>query len=124
VLAPRITDPGWVLDYGDLAPFGAYLDSVFDHQWLGAGALFDDVGGGKTLPVLYTELAADPSAGSTGISSNPTAENLAAWFRWWLTTPGNLPALAPVMAPPGSYVRPVSVEAGVSETPKTWAWAR
>ena len=89
--------PGWITDYGNLAPFGTWLDRHWDHRWLGAGALTDD-DGGTTEPVF---------------DGNPTAELLAARFRAWILG-GGVPAL-----PAGA-----SVAVGVSETPKTWAWAR
>ena len=30
--APALTGPGFVLDYGDLAPFGRWLDDTLDHR--------------------------------------------------------------------------------------------
>jgi 6-pyruvoyltetrahydropterin/6-carboxytetrahydropterin synthase len=105
VRSARLDGPGWVIDYGDLAPFGTWLDTTFDHQWLGSGALAGD-GGAKVAPV---------------IGVNPTAENLAGAFREWLRTSGHIPALTAGLT---SAQNPMTVEVGVSETPNTWAWAR
>jgi 6-pyruvoyltetrahydropterin/6-carboxytetrahydropterin synthase len=93
--------PGFVVDYGDLAPFGLHLAKHYDHRWLGSGALLDP-DGGKTLPV---------------VTFNPTAELLAGHLLAWVREPGNIPALE---AAAGT----VTVRVGVSETGKTWAWAR
>ena len=49
-LAGQIVDPGWVVDYGELKPFGQWIDQTLDHRDL------NDV-------LAYI---------------NPTAENLAA----------------------------------------------
>lgn len=98
---------GFVLDYGDLAPFGAWLDAELDHRWLGSGALTTE-DGTKTDPVFY---------------DTPTAELLAAYFRERL--PGLVPGLGAVLAPAGDQApEPITIQVGVSETPKTWAWSR
>ncbi|OHV27524.1 MULTISPECIES: 6-pyruvoyl trahydropterin synthase family protein [Pseudofrankia] len=54
VAADMLTDPGFVTDFGDLAPLRAYLDDEFDHRHL-------------------NEVLAAP----------PTAENLAAHLARW-----------------------------------------
>lgn len=56
VAADALTGPGWVTDFGDLAPFGRYLDEHFDHRHL------NDV-----------------------LEDQPTSENLAAHFFTWCT---------------------------------------
>jgi 6-pyruvoyltetrahydropterin/6-carboxytetrahydropterin synthase len=56
VAADALTGPGWVTDFGDLAPFGRYLDEHFDHRHL------NDV-----------------------LEDQPTSENLAAHFFAWCT---------------------------------------
>lgn len=52
--ADALTGPGWVTDFGDLAPFGRYLAGHFDHRHL------NDV-----------------------LEDQPTSENLAAHFFGW-----------------------------------------
>ncbi|PWV57262.1 6-carboxytetrahydropterin synthase [Nocardiopsis sp. L17-MgMaSL7] len=52
--APALTGPGFVTDFGDLAPFKAYLDTELDHHYL------NDV-----LPF------------------EPTSENLAGYLAGW-----------------------------------------
>jgi 6-pyruvoyltetrahydropterin/6-carboxytetrahydropterin synthase len=110
VAADGLGDPGFVIDYGDLVPFGAWLDATFDHQWLGAGnvALTSD---DNTLAQVT----------KPAVEFNPTAENLAHYLLEWVATPGNIPGLSGLLhASPW----PVTLAVGVSETPKTWAWAR
>lgn len=109
LLAARTDRTGFVADYAALDPFGAWLAAEWDHRWLGAGTigLVDDATGAVsqvTRPVF---------------GGNPTAENLAACFRTWLCDETNIPGLWP-----DEVIRPLSVEVGVSETLKTWAWAR
>lgn len=61
-------EPDWrgmVLDYGELAQFGDWLDANLDHRHLGAGDVHDKDG---TLT--------DPAV----LTFNPTAENLAAYL--------------------------------------------
>ena len=103
ITAARLAGPGFVVDYADLDPFAAYLKDQLDHRWLGSGTLTDE-DGAKTAPAF---------------DFNPTAENLAAWFRAWAET--GLPAIA---QPATGTPRPLDVRVGVSETGKTWAWAR
>lgn len=92
-----LSPPGWVIDYGDLRWFGRWLDDTLDHQWLGAGEVSRR--GVVQEPVLEV---------------NPTAENLAAHLRGYLTASASITAMQPGLA----------VAVGVSETPKTWAWCR
>ena len=54
VAADALTGPGWVTDFGDLAPFGRYLDEHFDHRHL-----------------------------NEVLEDQPTSENLAARFFGW-----------------------------------------
>lgn len=54
---------GMVVDYGDLAPFKAWIDTRLDHRHLGAGDLYD--GDGKVTDAAVLDFS-------------PTAENLAA----------------------------------------------
>lgn len=61
--ADELNDRGFVYDYGDLRPFGAYLDVTFDHQLLNE--------------VLETE---------TGKPVQSSAENLARYFYNWITS--------------------------------------
>ena len=98
--SPMLDGPGFVVDYGDLTPFGDWLASRFDHRWLGSGTLMDP-DGTKTLPV---------------VTFNPTAELLAGHLLEWARGGGHLPALEHAAAP-------VQLRVGVSETGKTWAWA-
>jgi 6-pyruvoyltetrahydropterin/6-carboxytetrahydropterin synthase len=77
-----LDDTGFILDYGELRPFGEWIDRVLDHQHIN-----------DALPLIQ-----------------PSAENLAAYLR--------LIVEHEVRLPPG-----VTVAVGVSETPKTWAWA-
>lgn len=103
IIAARLDLAGMIIDYAELDPFAAYLRGQVDHRWLGAGTLTDDAGA-KTEPVF---------------DFNPTAENLAAWFRAWVET--ELPAVA---QPDRPRPVPMDVRVGVSETGKTWAWSR
>ena len=102
--------PGFVLDYGDLAPFGDWLDATFDHQWLGDGTVAVSADDGSLAQVT-----------KPAVDFNPTAERLAHYLQEWIATPGNIPGLSGLLhASPW----PVTLGVGVSETPKTWAWAR
>lgn len=59
--ADDLTAPGMVKDYGDLAPFAAWLDENWDHRHLGYDDLSDENWGTEHAVVKF----------------NPTAENLA-----------------------------------------------
>jgi len=62
ITADHLTGPGWVKDYGDLAPFGVYLDDHYDHRHL-----------------------------NDAVDFNPTAEQLAAHLANWAVTSGVVP---------------------------------
>jgi len=93
--AEDVDATGFVLDYGDLAPFADYLDLTMDHRWLGSGPC--TVLGNTWLPV---------------VPFNPTAELLAAHLGNWLVTASSMAAA----------LERIVVRVGVSETGKTWAW--
>lgn len=86
--APRLVDPGFVIDYRDLDPFKIYIDDIYDHQHL-------------------NQVLAD---------INPTAENLAYHFFWWIA--GS--SIGQMLADTHGYGR-YALKVSVSETPKTWA---
>lgn len=97
--ADELDGHGFVADYGDLAPFGEWIASDWDHRWLGYGPV--TALGREFGPVM---------------EANPTAELIAVQMKTWLLD--WLPAL---MARTGRRVL-LPVEVAVSETGKTWAW--
>lgn len=98
--APELDATGFVLDYGDLAPFSRWIGEQWDHRWLGYG------------PVTALGRTWEPV-----VDFNPTAELIAShmggWLQRWIGTVLN--------GSPARALLPVRV--GVSETAKTWAWA-
>lgn len=96
-VAGPVTAPGFVIDYGDLSWFAALLADEYDHRWLGAGE------------VTRAGVTVKPVVGF-----NPTAEYLALHFADLISAHPSIADLQPGLI----------VTAGVSETPKTWAWSR
>jgi 6-pyruvoyltetrahydropterin/6-carboxytetrahydropterin synthase len=109
--AYRLDSIGFVRDYGELKWFKDYVDTHFDHRWLGSGALVSGVvnDDGSTTATLSD----DPLAISRPVTDfNPTAENLA--YAFW----------SEVTQHYTTRVSPFHISVGVSETPKTMAWYR
>lgn len=82
-LTSRDTNPvGFILDYGDLAPFKTYLDEHFDHRHLNDVVPFNPTA--EKLAYWLTIQAAellDPPAGvelSVAVSETPKT-----WARWY-----------------------------------------
>jgi 6-pyruvoyltetrahydropterin/6-carboxytetrahydropterin synthase len=72
VLGGPLTEVGFVRDYGDLDTFKTYIDTYYDHRYLGYGWLKDD--DGHNIEPIF--------------SGNPTAENMASAFHAWLCDNG------------------------------------
>jgi 6-pyruvoyltetrahydropterin/6-carboxytetrahydropterin synthase len=64
-LCGELDAAGMVLDYGEMAPFRAYLDDRLDHRHLGSGHVYDGDGNLTDRAVL---------------DMSPTAENLAGFL--------------------------------------------
>lgn len=94
-----ISSVGFVRDYGDLTRFKQYIDSEFDHKYLGAGCLYD-----AELTRVQNGLLTVQSPINPVVDFNPTAENLARYF--FTIAQLDFPEL---------------IRVDVSETSKTWA---
>jgi len=102
VEAHCLDSKGFVIDYGDLRPFGQWLDETCDHRDLNEMAQ-------DHYPLQLIEpliKAGTKGTISTGVLT--TAENLARWFQ----------GMVIVLVPETQDMR---VRVSVSETPKTWA---
>ena len=89
-----LDDTGFIRDYAELDTFGDYLKQTFDHRYLGYGKLHIMNEVGPASVIVPV------------VTFNPTAEQLAHYL---------------YSKAVGLY--PEVVNVGVSETPRTWAWA-